>query len=284
MYFSDLLQRTLRALGQLQTSVATSGSTTTVTDTKQAGTQGEDDAWKNGTLFIIRDAGGANAAPEGEFQRISAYDDSEGIFTVDTAFSISPASGDEYGFSNSVYNIYDLKQICNDALADLGMVPLVDTTTLDTEANKTEYSYAVTWKYRPPLAVDIQTQTDDSNDNLWAPQAYYRYVPATAGTAAMFELLPQPTASRDIRVWYLGHHTKLNAYSDVVNEFIFPELAVAACAFYVVDYQIGMQGGGDDSLESQYNKLADRLDRAKDKYPIWRPRKKQTILTIPWSK
>jgi hypothetical protein len=281
MKFSDLLQRVYRALGQFNASTATGGTTTTVVDTKQVEAQGEDDAWKDGTLFIIRDSAGASAAPEGQFQRIDSYDDSAGTFTADTAFTVSPAVGDRYGFTNNIFPLHDMIEICNDALTDLGPVPLADTTTLDTVASQTEYDYAVAWKFRPPLAIDIQGVTDDSNDNLWYPPGYYRIIPAAAGSASTLELIPQPTASRDIRVMYLATHSRLNAYSDTVSEFIFPTLAVAACAFAAIDNYINLSGGGDDENEKMFNKLAARLQEAKRDFPIWKPTRKQKVLRWP---
>jgi len=278
MIFSDLLQRTLRALGQIQVSTATGGTTTTVVDTKQIDRQEEDDVWKEGTLFIVRDTAGT--APQGEFQRISAYDDTTGTFTVDTVFSASPAIGDRYGFIDDIYPLHDMIEICNDALADLGDVPETDTTTIDTVANQTEYDYVVAWKRKPPLSIDFQGKTGDTNDNLWEGVPHYRLIPGTAGSASTLELVPQLTSGRDIRVVYMGTHTRLNDFDDVVSEFIFPGLAVAVCTLAAIDFQINTAGAGEE-LEQRYNKAADKLDRFMRSHRIWRPTRNQRILSWP---
>ena len=163
---SNMLQGVYKALGQLRVSTATGGSTTTIVDTKRVGTANDDD-FRNGVAFVVRDAGGASAAPEGEFNRISAYVDSTGTFTVDTAYTAAPASGDTYAWANQQYPIYEMIQAMNDGLRLLGDVPLVDTTTLDTAAAQTEYAAAVAWKRRRPYRIDIQGRTGDADDNQW---------------------------------------------------------------------------------------------------------------------
>ena len=100
---SNLLVGAFQGLGQMTIgNKATGGSTTTVVDSTQANTA-RDNAWKNGAMFITRDAGGASAAPEGQFQRISAFTNSSGTFTVETAFSTAVAAGDIYGYTSPYY-------------------------------------------------------------------------------------------------------------------------------------------------------------------------------------
>jgi len=64
--------------------VATGGSTTTVVNGKVADRQDrpEDNYSTDFTAIIVRDAGGANAAPEGEMQRISSYVSSTSTHSV----------------------------------------------------------------------------------------------------------------------------------------------------------------------------------------------------------
>ena len=280
MNLSDLLQRVYADLGQFQVSTATGGTTLSLTDTKQADTQGEDDAWKEGYLFIISDSAGEDAAPTGEYQRISAYDDSAGLFTVDTVFSVSPASGDKYGWANNYYPLFTLIERCNAALKNMGAIPQVDTTTLDSVESKTEYAISVAWKKYPPFALDYQTKVDDSNDNKWEPIPHWRYVPSTAGSTGLIEIKQLP-ASRDIRVWYKDVHSDLNDFDDVIYEGFPDNLVVAMCVESALRWQNARLGGGDDFLVQLWNEAKDTVLVAERKSKIWQPPTKQPTLTIP---
>src|SRR5688500_61890 len=92
---THLLQKAYRRLKVARTSTATGGSTTTIVDTKLAdylGDSNEDDVLNGGSVIIVKDT--AVAAPEGEFSRISDYDDA-GTITTST-LTAAVASGDTY--------------------------------------------------------------------------------------------------------------------------------------------------------------------------------------------
>lgn len=254
---SNLLQALYSDLGQAQVDLATGGSTTTITDTKY--TDSDDDAWKDGAAFIVRDAGGASAAPEGEFQRVSAYVASTGVLTVDTAFSSAVASGDKYMLVGSYYPLRQMIQAANDGLRLLGDVDLVDTTTLDTIDGDTEYAAAVAWKRGRPLRIDVQGRTGDSADNQWSPWSNFEYVPAVAGSTGRIIFPEYPFGSRDIRVWYRGPHPVLSAYSDVVAEVFDPETVVAAALVKALEWQNTRSQGADQFLLQRGQKAEQNL-------------------------
>ena len=94
---SNILRDSLVKLGQLQVFTATGGTTTTIVDSDLGGT---DSDFVRGTMVVIRDAGGASAAPENEFAEITAYTSSTGTLTgAASSFTVAPASGDTYGLS-----------------------------------------------------------------------------------------------------------------------------------------------------------------------------------------
>jgi len=72
--------------------IATGGSVSTIIDTNSRFTA--DNALLNGTAFVTLDAGGAAAAPEGEYRAITGYAASTETFTVGTNFSVAVAAGD----------------------------------------------------------------------------------------------------------------------------------------------------------------------------------------------
>jgi len=266
---SNLLQDVFSKLGKLNVSLATGGSDTTIIDTKLIDL-GADDEWKDGIAFVIRDSAGANGAPEGEFNRISGYKNATGVFTVDTAFTTASGSGDTYGYVNSELELQQAIMLANEGLQLLGDIPRIDTTTLDTANNQTEYAMAVAWKRRP-FRVDIQGRTDDANDNRWVTAYNWEYIVAAPGSTGLIVFDMQHVSSRDIRVWYMDSHPLLNAYSDVVYEPIQPELAAHAAYLTTLRYMNGLRRGKDDYLREQLNKAEVELDRLMAKFTVEKP-------------
>ena len=273
----ELLVDVYQDLGQLTVSTATGGSTTTIIDTKQIGEHG-DDSWKDGAAFLVRDTGGA--APEGEMAFITDYTDSTGTFTsAASAWSASPASGDTFGFVNNFYPFHSMIEIANRALASLGEIPLVDTTTLDSATNQTEYTYAIAWKRSPPYRVDIQGRTNDANDNQWRRIRDWEYVPATAGSTALI-VLPQLPTTRDIRIWYRGIHPVLSAATSTLYEGFSQDLIIAVVTEAALRWQNSRLQGGDDFLLQRWNDAKDVLEDAMAKYKMWKPPPQSKIFVL----
>ena len=270
---SNLLQAVYAELGQLQVSTATAGGDDYVTDSKMVNTGGKDDVWKNGVVFIIEDSGGAGAAPEGEFKLVSAYDDSNGKFTVEANFSAQPANGDWYGVASEYYPLYTMIELVNAGLRGLGDIALVDTATLDTATGQTEYTAAVAWKRKPPVRIDYQGHTGDGDDNQWIRLYDWEFVPSAAGQTGLIIFRQELPAGRDLRIWYQDAHPRLNTYDDKVAEVISPELAVAACVERALRWQNSRLGGGDPFLLQRWNDAKVELGRAILQFPIWRPKR-----------
>jgi len=276
---SNLLVEAYKELGQLTVSTATGGSTSTVVDSKQAGIHG-DNSWKEGGVFILRDAGGASAAPEGEFKRCSAFTDSTGTFTVESVFTTSPASGDTYGFVSEYYPLFTMMELANAALFSLGDIPLVDTTTLTTVASQTEYTAAVAWKRRPPYRVDIQTITSDSNNNLWRTTHDWEYVPATAGSTGVIVFGEQPAIGRKLRIWYRDVHPMLTAYNSTIYEGFAPNVVQWAFTVKALEWQNARSGGSEGFLLDKMNKAEQKLAEARALQPAWHPKSKSRLLIL----
>src|ERR1043165_2049086 len=177
---THLLQRVFRRLKVARTSKATGGSTTTIVDTKlleYLSESNEDDYFNNWTAIIVKDAGGAGAAPEGEFNRISDFVASTETITVPDAFTAAVASGDTYMYVSPDFPLYDMLEVVNDALVSLGNIVAVDTS-LTTANNQTEYTLPVALKGNRLLNVEMQGITTDSNDNRYYPIPNWQLVPS----------------------------------------------------------------------------------------------------------
>lgn len=277
---STVLIGAYTGLGQLLVRSATGGSNTTIVDSALGG---NDDDWNNGFAVIIRDSAGASAAPEGEFKVITDYTASSGTITV-AAFSGSsaPASGDTYGISSPEFPTYQMVQAVNEALRSMGPMPLVDTTSLDTAAQQTEYTYALAWKRNPPRSVWIQGKTGDANDNKWKEIKGWHYIPAAAGSTGLLVFDKQWLISRDIRVIYDGIHPVVNAYSDKINELIDEELIIAETIYQALLWANGRDGYTDRGRIGQLNQAAANRDLARARAPIWKPKRRRKVLSVHW--
>lgn len=263
-YLWELLRDLYNELGQLQVAHATGGSDTTLVDTKLTGT-GSDDDWKGGAVIIL-EAGGA--APEGEIMRVSGYVDSTGTLTF-PALTAGVAADDLYGLVSEYFSLQQMITLANLALRGLGDVLRVDTTTLDTVDDQTEYAAAVEWKRRPPKQIDIQGNTDDANDNKWETVTDWNYVPATPGNTGLIIFKQQLIAGRDIRVWYEDTHAKVSDFDDVIDEVFHPTLAVAAVVEKALIWQISRLDGQNDFMIERLNDSRTELDRQKRLHPVF---------------
>lgn len=270
---SELLQEVYTELGQMQVSTATGGGNDYVTDSKMANTGGKDDVWKNGAVFIVEDAGGAGAAPQGEYSLITAYDDATGKFTVESNFSAQPAAGDIYGIVSEYYPLYTMIELANAGLRSLGDIALVDTTTLDTASGQTEYAASLAWKRRPPVRIDYQGETGGEDDNRWVRVYDWEFVPAAPGSTGLIIFRSELPLGRDLRIWHMDAHPRLNAFDDDIAEVLAPELVVAACVERALRWQNSRLGGGDPFLLQRWNDAKTELGRAIFRFPVWRPRR-----------
>lgn len=276
---SKVLQSVYQNLGESLLSTATGGSTTTVVDSKLANTS-RDNVWREGILFISRDAGGAAASPEGQFQRVSGYTNSSGTFTVDTAFTTSPALGDLYMVSSSYYPVQNAIQALNEALGNLGDLDLVDTTTLDTIDLVTEYDAAVAWKRARPYRIDVQTLAGVTDDNQWREVRDWDWVPAAAGSTGLIVFANYQYPSRDIRVWYRDTHPAVYNYSDVIHEAFDPELVKTATLAKIYEWQVGRTQGADEFMVQRLARAEQQMENRKVERPTYRVKRGPKLLIV----
>jgi len=274
----ELLQAAYQRLGQMNVSVATGGSTTTVVDSTQAGLHG-DNAWKPGAVFIMKDSTMSTTLtpPEGQFSLVSAYADSTGTWTIG-AVTTAVAAGDVFGYTNDFFPLYTMVELANQAVWSFGPIPLINSS-ITTAAGQTEYSYPVAIKMAPPLRVEYNTKLNDSDDNQWAPIDNWRYQPATAGTAATI-VLPQLPSGRTVRIWYEGWHPALNAWNDVIAECLAPEAVIAKLVKLALQWQNTRLQGGDDFLLQRETQAAQEVVEIEAKTRMWKPRRRPRLLVI----
>jgi hypothetical protein len=261
---SDLLWECYKRLGQARVGVVDSGSTTTIVDAMQSSEfiDGlETDAFNNGGIWVLYDAGGAGAAPEKEFNPITSFDSETGTFGFD-AFTAEPAAGDKYGFTTTLFPLLEAVEHANSALKVIGDVETVDSDTLTTDSTHSEYTVAVGWK-RNIYKVEYQGNTNDDNDNQWTRIDDWEYTPGGAGATGILRL-PKISDDLKLRVHYMGMHSRLSVFDDEIDESIDPEYATQATIVQMLEAFVTQMG--ENAMDTLWPQ---RLSDAKNQLFKW---------------
>lgn len=269
---SGLTYMVARELGIVKEGTVTGGSTTTLLDSTRTEA---DDYWNKGTAWLLYDAGGLSAAPQGEFAVITDYALSGGTFS--TTWTVAPAAGDRYAVAKKRYPRADLIQAVNRAIQDLGDIPVVDTTTITTADNQTEYTLPVAAN-NDLREVWLQTN-DDANDNRWFKIHNYKIQHAAAGTGHTLILPLQYASGYDVKLVYVAPHSMLNIYSDKLSESIHENLIVYSAASKALENQF-MKGIVSDNITAMIQQMQAKAAEAKRLHPMNVPRKSTRFLTI----
>jgi hypothetical protein len=274
LQLTHVLQQIYRRLGAVVTTL-TDGSTSLAIDTKLADTLGEgnvDDFVNGGTLIVVEDGGGAGAAPEGEFTRITDYDSTTTAMTLSPALSASLTTDDKAMYIGADFPLYDVIEVVNDALKYLGEVPVPDTS-LTTADDQTEYTLPAPIKGKEILNVEVQTNTGDSDNNQFFPVENWQIVPASPGGDAKL-VLPQLASGYALRITYRGIHPRVTAFDDYISEYLHPDLVHATAFAHVIQWkndQNAVQGAPDNSLVGLEQKAWSQFDRARILHPVYFP-------------
>jgi hypothetical protein len=262
---SKVMQRAWRELGHALDITATGGSTTTVVDTNSIYTS--DDALVGGTAIVVRDAGGSNAAPEGEFARISDYVASTTTFTVGSTLTAAVGAGDSIALVRPTIRLPQMIQAVNDGLANLGTISLVDTS-LTTVAGQIEYAL--------PVGLKIASLKDILIGNSSSPYASIKHLfrnfpsaPASTGLLEAREGLPD---GYTLKIIYEGVHPTLTAFNSVISETIQEELAVAATIDKALTWLVSKRGDSalGTFLLQRWNDAKTSLQAQKVEKPVYR--------------
>lgn len=268
---SNLVQNIYDELGQVDPTFglfnATGGGATTFINTNFANYENppETDAFKNYLAIVVRDAGGANASPEGKWALVSGYADGTQTGTIATVTD-AIASGDTIMLAKQ--DKFPLQQVLfaiNRGLESLGDLPANSNTSLTASALTEEYSI--------PVAVKRGLKQVWVHDGDYYNQAFdWRTELTTGNTAATLFLRGY---SGTIKLVYDGVHPTISAYSDVINEYVHPNVATAACMVKLLEWYNRQDANQDAQsyflwLENEYRNR--HLPMAKAETPIRRPK------------
>lgn len=195
---------------------ATGGSTTTALNSNfnlvgdPVYTDG-DESIVLGTLIVVSTTDGL--APQGEYQRISAYTEDSGTITVDTAFSAAIGAGDVCMIIHSQFSVENLIELANQTLTDLGQFYRVDSS-LTTSATR-NYTLPLAAKGNRPHSIEIEVVTD-RRDYV----AAWDYITALPGSTATIQFQYDPPAGKTLYITYAAEHGRVTDYDDVIDESI----------------------------------------------------------------
>ena len=282
---TNLVQAILSELGQTEPFFgifeATGGSATTFVNANFANFENppEQDVFKNYLAIVVRDTGGLS--PEGKWGNVTAYADATWTGTFTPTMTDSIASGDTVMLAKQ--DKFPLQQILfaiNRGLESLGDLPTNADVSLTTVASQTEYDIPVAVK-RGLKQVWIQGRTNDSNDNQWY-QVHDRRNDLTSAGSASVLYIPQYPAGRTIRLIYDGTHAVVTAYSSVINEYVHPNVAIAASIVKLLEWYNHRDENQSESyfaaLEQEYKQI--KLPLALAMNPIQRPRRTPKYATF----
>ena len=243
-------------LGQLVSGVATGGSTSTLVD---SGLKGRDDDWLRGTAFLTYDAGGAGAAPEGQFSEVTSYARATGTLT--TTWTVAPASGDYYSIATKRWGTDDLRQIVNRALVRLGDIPKIDTS-ITTSAGVTEYALPAGFKTKL-RRVYLQRRTTSDGEEPEEMTDWY-----VENDMLIFRRRPE---TKVLRLLAMGPHARLNLYGDALDPSVHINRIVAEAAYTALRWEMRSTEGEDRSQIQALNDAAEYRDAMRRAHPLGDP-------------
>ena len=258
-------------LGTLRVSTATGGDTTSILDTKRLEA---DDTWNGGSAFIITDAGGASAAPEGEWARVSDFAETGGDITI-SAVTAAIAAGDTYGVSAGRYPLDVLISAINNEIIK-EKIPRYDTTSLDIVAGQSEYTLPVGINGNNLVGVYESTSTD-SDDNQWTPLSFSVQEAAT-GTQHVLVIESRSVGTgNDIMLEYLSRLSPLYLATDVIDDIVPMARILPSAAAQCETIRMRTFDSGDPLDIEMLKFYRDEARQAKLENPIRLPAKRGKV-------
>lgn len=273
---SDIRQRVYQTLGQVESFLATGGAsgTTDNSDWANWAEPPDEERFKRLYLCVVRDAGGANAAPEGEWSLISAYTPASYRLTH-TAFTAVTASGDECMIvKQSNFPLLKVDAAINRGLELLGEHIFTDSS-LTLVTGQTEYSLPS--NIRTVISVEVPTN-DDANDNQYTALDWEFLAPPRTLATETKLVIPDAESyvGEVVLITYSGLHPKLTAYNSTLYRFIAVDLAASAGVYALLfDYVNSKSGSAKAHWNNIFVEAKRQMEEGKISIPTPRIRVKR---------
>lgn len=268
----DLSYRTARRLQIITEGIATAGAVGSLTDTVGLQNVFVDDYFIRGGLWLLYDAAGAGAAPQGEYARISDFVKTTGVVSLAANLTQAIAAGDRYAISRPTYAFDLIISKINEALAAIP-VPVTDITSVTTAIDQTEYSLPAAFLDEGGLEVWIQRYTGDANDNRWVKwHPWYIQDPGT-GNQKLLVMHTQPPYAYALKLVYWIPHPPLYVNSDKLRESVDLNRVIVDAAYRCMLWKKSQFGDSDPDLANQIKEIEPWVEIYK-----WRsPARKDTV-------
>ena len=278
MTLFDLILGATREVGIAELRTTSSAGDTTSAKVETLRGETADDQFNGGTFFIVS-ATGASTDISGQFREITDYAASSGTFRWGSSVNAAVPSSAGIAYVGTEFRTQLLIELANDALRGLGPLDFVDRATIQSSANQTAYAGAIAWKYAPPTRIDylagVGTTTVKPD---WQNVTGWEYQPSSAGATPLIIFNEQLPVTRDVRVWYQDHHHRISASTQAIDERIHPEVAIAAMVEKMYGYRNSRSRGGDTFDVQRWGDAKLRLEQARVRWPMWKPKRKRKLV------
>jgi hypothetical protein len=266
----DIVSATYFRLGDLHSGTVESGSQTTVVDSSLGGKQ---DDWKDAVVMIDYDAGGAGAAPEGEYKLCSGYAAATGTLTT-ASFSVAPAASDLYSVATPRIPLAVLVSVINQRLTAMGDVPAVDTS-LSFVSAQSLYTLPAAARGNRLKQVWEATNSDTDDPDLTPREDWYMYGTTQISFRGSF------TPGDVIHLFYVGTHARMGAFGDVLSPFIHIDRISSDAAYWATRAFIAKSRGSSKEVKDQLQMLFNDAELAKKEHKIWLPMGTKQAVMVP---
>lgn len=190
-----------------------------------------DDYWNGHYAYILTDAGGAGAAPEGEERPVTDYDRTTATLTVSPDFSAAVAAGDTFELLPMRRD--RIVRAINRAIehADVWAKNATDDTTVVYAED--DYDYAL-----PADLLSLrQVWTREDTDLAWheVPAHQWRVLGVPGSYILYFDTLDGLDTGYKIRLEYTA---RLDTLSDDTDTLGLGEVVEAECVDFIVNYAL----------------------------------------------
>lgn len=225
----------------------------------------EDDYFERGTIWVLRDAGGAGAVPEGEYRIIVNNTKATGKFGVSSAFTAATASGDRYALATRKFPLHEIIRAINETLQE-ARITTTDSTTITTAADQLEYTLP-TAILGEDIEVWFQNVTDDADANEWEPIHDWYIQETGTGTAKKLVLRNQPIYTNKLKLVYQVPHPALYVYTDKLRESVDVNRITHRTAARLMEWRKKQFNVTDPEVDEKIGRLLQDADRYENQGP-----------------
>lgn len=247
----------------IRNSVVDSGNTTTIVDALR---DEVDSAFSDGSVWLTYDAGGLKAAPEGEFSRVTAFDNATSTITHE-GFTSAVGAGDRYAVSNGRYPLDVLISAINRELVKYKSLRY-DSTSLDVVQAQTEYTLPAGITKSDLINVYVETIKSDDNDHQWTEVRFDVHESTIGGQHTLILESEGLGVGYDLMLEYYEWHPRLAVATDEIDEHIPTALWLDAAAANCEVARMRQYDAGSDMDMEMLKYYRAESEKAERRYPI----------------